>query len=171
MTRIGLCFNVFMSRKILVKSSSNQRSGPEQRRAHDAGTCSKSVGTCSLGIQHGERTRSYHFITQGEVFLQENATLADISSTGEAALVCLYTCAVGDTLQLCMYTEVAARSSECIATRTRFVQPENLPPTSSAATYHSLRVYQSTLRHSLVRSFRHFGIAENLRPGNKISVI
>ena len=34
-----LCF-VFMSRKIIVKSSSNQRSGPEQRRVHDAGTSS-----------------------------------------------------------------------------------------------------------------------------------
>ena len=39
-----------------------------------------------------------HFITQAELFLQENATLADISSAGEAALVCLYTGAVGDTL-------------------------------------------------------------------------
>ena len=40
MIRICLCFCVFMSRKILVKSSSNQRSGPEQRRVHDAGTSS-----------------------------------------------------------------------------------------------------------------------------------
>ena len=32
-----------------------------------------------------------HFITQAEIVLQENATLADISSAGEAALVCLYT--------------------------------------------------------------------------------
>ena len=39
-----------------------------------------------------------HYITQGEIFLQENATLADISSAGEAALVCLYTGAVDDTL-------------------------------------------------------------------------
>ncbi len=39
------------------------------------------------------------------------------------------------------YIEVAALSSEGIATSTRFVQPENLPPTSSAAKYHSLRVY------------------------------
>ena len=70
-----LCFCVFMSRKILVKSSSNQRSGPEQRRAHDAGNqvCAKSAGSlqqyvvCSchprlwynfLDIQHGKRTRS-----------------------------------------------------------------------------------------------------------------
>ena len=36
MTRIWLCFCVFMSRKILAKPSSNQRSRPEQRRAHDA---------------------------------------------------------------------------------------------------------------------------------------
>ena len=39
-----------------------------------------------------------HFIMQAEVFLQEKATLADISSTGEATLVCMYTGAVGDTL-------------------------------------------------------------------------
>ena len=39
-----------------------------------------------------------HFITQAEIFLQQNATLADISSVGEAALVWLYTGAVGDTL-------------------------------------------------------------------------
>ena len=63
-----------------------------------------------------------HFITQAEVFMQENATLADISSAGEAALLCLYTGAVCET-------------------STRFVQPENLPPTSSAAKSHSLRVY------------------------------
>ena len=49
MTRICLCFCVVMSRKILVKSSSNQRSGPEQRRVHDAGTSNmcKEHGTCS----------------------------------------------------------------------------------------------------------------------------
>ena len=39
-----------------------------------------------------------HVITQAEIILQENATLADISSAGEAALVCLCTGAVGDTL-------------------------------------------------------------------------
>ncbi len=33
-------FVLFMSRKILAKSSSNQGSGPEQERAHDAGTSS-----------------------------------------------------------------------------------------------------------------------------------
>ena len=78
-----------------------------------------------------------HFITQAEVFLQENATLADISRAGEAALVCLYTGAVGDTLD----TLRLLRFHQKVATNTRFVQPENLLPKSSAAKYYSLRVY------------------------------
>ena len=78
-----------------------------------------------------------HFITQAEVFLQENAKLADISGAGEAALVCLYTGAVGDTL----YTLRLLRFHQKVATSTCVVQPENLPPTSSAAKYHSFRVY------------------------------
>ena len=78
-----------------------------------------------------------HFITQAEVFLQENATLADISSAGEAALACLYTGAVGDTLDKLRLL----RFHQKVATSKRFMQPENLPPTSSAAKYHSLRVY------------------------------
>ena len=56
---------------------------------------------------------------------------------GEAALVCLYTCAVGDTLDQLRLL----RFHQLVATSTRFVQPENLPPTSSDAKYHSLRVY------------------------------
>ena len=75
-----------------------------------------------------------HFITQAEVFLQENATLADISSAGEAALVCLYTGAVGDTL----YKLILLRFHQKVATSTRFVQPENLlrhhqPPSTIAS--------------------------------------
>ena len=35
---------------------------------------------------------------RAEIFLQENTILADISSAEEAALICLYTGAVGDTL-------------------------------------------------------------------------
>ena len=111
-----------MARKILAKSSSNQRSGPEQGRAHDAGTSSmckecwdvqfaticclfmpSSAVIQLLGYSAWEKdsflsTFDNHFITQAEIFLQGNATLADISCAGEAALVCLYTCAVGDTL-------------------------------------------------------------------------
>ena len=94
-----------MSRKILAKSSSNQRSGPEQRRVHDAGTSSmckecwdvqfatlccllmpSSAVIQLLGYSSGEKDSialkhirsDNHFITQAEIFLQENATIADI---------------------------------------------------------------------------------------------
>ena len=89
-----------------MKSSSNQRSGPEQRRVHDAGTSSMctecwdvqfaticcllmpssaviqllgySAWEKGLALKHIRSDK--YFITQAEVFLQENATLADISS-------------------------------------------------------------------------------------------
>ena len=106
-----------------MKSSSHRRSGPEQRRIHDAGTssmckecwgvqfatilfahailgCDTTSRVFSMGkglaLKHIRSDR--HFITQAEVFLQENATLVDISSAGEAALECLYTGAVGEKL-------------------------------------------------------------------------
>ena len=40
-----------------------------------------------------------YLITQAESCLQENATFAGISSAGEAALVCLCTSTVSDTLE------------------------------------------------------------------------
>ena len=92
-----LCFCVFMSRKIILKSSSNQRSGPEQRRVHGAGTssmckecwdmpfatililllahailgCDTTYRVFSMGkglaLKHIRSDK--HFITQAEVFL------------------------------------------------------------------------------------------------------
>ena len=132
-----------------MKSSSNQRSGPEQRRVHDAGTSSMckecwdvqfptiimlfahAILGCDttsrvfrmrkgLALKHIRSDK--HFITQAEVFLHENATLADISSAGEAALVCPYTGAVGETL----YKLRLLRFHQKVSTSTRFVQPENL---------------------------------------------
>ena len=88
-----------------------------------------------LALQHIRSDN--HFITRAEIFLQENATLADISSAGEAALVCMYTGAVGDTLDKLRLQ----RFHHKVATSRRFVQPENIPPMSSAAKYHSLCVY------------------------------
>ena len=58
-----------------------------------------------------------HFITQAEIFLQENATLADISSAGEVPLPCLYTGAMGDTLDKLRLQ----RFHQKVATSTRFV--------------------------------------------------
>ncbi len=150
MTRICLCFYVFMSRKILAKSSSNQKSCPEQRRAHDAGTSSmcnecrdvQFATICCLLMPSSSVMQLIGYSAQerdlrAEIFLQENTTLADIASAEAAALICLYTGAVGDTL----YKLWLQRFHQKLATTTLTVQTENLPPTSSAAKYHSLRGY------------------------------
>ena len=79
-----------------------------------------------------------HFITPAEVFMQENATLADISSA-EGALACLYTSAVGDTLDTLRWLRVhqkVAPGPQCT-----FCAAGKPPPTSSAAKYHRLHVY------------------------------
>ena len=56
---------------------------------------------------------------------------------GEAAMVSLYKGTAGDTLDKLRLE----RFQQKIATSVSFVRPENLPPTSSAAKFHSLRVY------------------------------
>ena len=73
--------------------------------------CDTTSRVFSTGKGHAlKHIRSYnHFITKAVIILQENATVADISSTGEAALLCLYTSALGGTLDK---IEVAALSSE-----------------------------------------------------------
>ena len=56
---------------------------------------------------------------------------------GEAAMMCLYKGRAGDTLD-----ELSLeRFQPKVATSASFVRPENLPPTSSAAIFHSLHVY------------------------------
>ena len=78
-----------------------------------------------------------YFTKQAPIFLDENATENDIINAGEAALVSLYkgtACETLDDLRLLRFHQKVANS-------TTFVQPEHLPPTSSAAKYHSLRVF------------------------------
>ena len=81
-----------------------------------------------------------YFTKQARIFLDENATENDIINAGEAALVSLYkgtACETLDDLRL-------LRFHQKVATSTTSVQPEHLPPTSSAAKYHSLRVFLSS---------------------------
>ena len=61
--------------------------------AHAILGCDTTSRVFSTGKGHAlKHIRSdNHYITKAEIFLQESATLADISSAGEAALVCLYT--------------------------------------------------------------------------------
>ena len=105
----------------------------------------KSAGTCSLQqsfflripssaviqlFRYSEWEKN-HFITQADIFLQENARLADISSAGEAVLICLYTGAVGDTLEQLRLQRFQQNVSTSMPTR--FVHPENLPPTAESS--------------------------------------
>ena len=78
-----------------------------------------------------------YFRAQAEIFLSENATEDEIVRAGEAALVCLYKGKSEDTLNKLRIQ----RFNQKVSTSTSYVQPESLPPTSSAAKYHSLRVY------------------------------
>ena len=86
--------------------------------AHDILICDTTTRVFSIGkglaLKHIRSDN--HVITQAEIFLQGNATLADVSSAGEAALVCLYTGAMGDTLDKLRLQ----RFHQKVATSTRF---------------------------------------------------
>ena len=80
------------------------------------------------------RTDSY-FIKQASVFLDKNATEDNILKAGETALVFFYKGIAGETLDELRLK----RFHQKVASRTSFVKPEHLPPTSSAAKYHSTK--------------------------------
>ncbi|PIK46569.1 hypothetical protein BSL78_16578 [Apostichopus japonicus] len=77
------------------------------------------------------------FRAQAKVFLDGRSTLEDTAKAGESALVSLYKGSAGDTLDKLSLE----RFQQKVATSASCVRPENLPPTSSAAKFHSLRVY------------------------------
>ena len=77
-----------------------------------------------------------HFMKQAEVFTKWS-TKDEVGTAGEHAMVSLYGGEIGtslDELRLLRFREKVSSS-------TTFVQPHSLPPTTSATTQHSLRVY------------------------------
>ena len=80
---------------------------------------------------------SHHFCNQAKVFSNTSASNKEVIEAGENALVCLYNGKSGKTLDCLRHR----RYNQKIATNTSQVQPQNLPPTSAAASCHSLRVY------------------------------
>lgn len=78
------------------------------------------------------------FREQADVFNCAVATKEEVVEAGEKALLCLYNNKLTDeSLNSLRYT----RFCQKVATGKSFLQRESLPPTSSAATYHSRRVY------------------------------
>ena len=80
---------------------------------------------------------SEHFRQQALVFDNLASTVDEVKTAGENALVCLYGGKPGQTLDQLRYQ----RYLEKLACKSKSIQPQSLPPTSSAVKYHSLRVY------------------------------
>ena len=74
-------------------------------------------------------------VEPASVFLMTEQTQSEIEKQGELALEKLYGAKSG------LNFERAARFSSKVATRSTYLPPEVLPPTSDAARFHSHRVY------------------------------
>ena len=78
------------------------------------------------------------FVHQAQVFMKSNSEKAAVIEAGDHALVAIYNGLQGenlDGLRLRKFCEKATCN-------TALVEPRTLPPTSSSAKFHSLRVYQ-----------------------------
>ena len=85
------------------------------------------------------------FREQAQIFDSEFVTKQDIEVAGEKALVCLYNGKFDDSLDVLRHK----RFCEKVATKSVYVQPQSLPPTTAAAKYHSYRVYFQIMKWKL----------------------
>lgn len=76
------------------------------------------------------------FYSQAEIFMKAGATAADVTAAGEIAMCRIYGHSENDLNALRYH-----RFCEKVAKSTKHVELQSLPPTSSSAKYHSLRVY------------------------------
>ena len=81
--------------------------------------------------------RSNSLSHAAEVFLDEAATVEDVVSAGEKAIVCLYNGSSDDTLDSLRHAKFCERAAKSPTS----VKVHKLPPTSAAARYHSMRAY------------------------------
>ena len=80
---------------------------------------------------------SVHFQEQANVFDAAECSLEDVIQTGEKVLVELYGGKAEENLNKLRHRKYHDK----VCTRGRQLEPQNLPPTSAAAKYHSLRVF------------------------------
>ncbi|KXJ09307.1 hypothetical protein AC249_AIPGENE3666, partial [Exaiptasia diaphana] len=81
--------------------------------------------------------KSSTFREQALIFADKDSTKDEVIMAGEKALLCLYNSKLDKSLDSLRYVKFCQK----VAAGTAFVQPESLPPTSTAAKLHSLRVY------------------------------
>lgn len=89
------------------------------------------------GIALKKVKSSAKFRELASVFYRHDAGKEEITVAGEKALLQLYNADSSPTLDALRYT----RFCQKVSTAKSSLQPENLPPTSSAASFHSQRVY------------------------------
>ena len=73
----------------------------------------------------------------GQKFMQSSADPTEIIKAGEKAIMILYHVKGNNTLDSMRYTKFL----DLVSTKLNQVEPSSLPPTSSSAKYHSMRVY------------------------------
>jgi hypothetical protein len=78
-----------------------------------------------------------HFRELLRVFFSPASTREEVHSAGDAALALVYGARRGVTLDEYRYEKFCQR----VARASNAVSPQNLPPTSAAAKYHSMRVF------------------------------
>ena len=78
-----------------------------------------------------------HFRQQADVFSNATSTQKEVAEAGERAIVSLYGGEQDDTLDELRHVKYIQK----ISTATKSMQPNFLPPTSSAAEYHSYQTY------------------------------
>ena len=78
-----------------------------------------------------------HFVELARVFDSQLSLKEDVIAAGKEALIILYNGKVERSLDSLRYK----RYCDKVASSSCYVHPQTLPPTSSAAKYHSLRVY------------------------------
>ena len=81
-----------------------------------------------------------YFVEKAQDFMNQRSTQEDITKAGECALVCLYNGHQYESLDSLRLRKFMEKSTSSI----KVVQPGTLPPTSDAARFHCLRVYQQT---------------------------
>ena len=93
------------------------------------------------GIGKGNSIKKFqenkYFSEQVMSFNSTSASIYDITTAGENVLVSLYSGKPGETLNVLRYKKFF----EKVANRSSHVQPQSLPPTSTAAKYHSFCVH------------------------------
>ena len=81
-----------------------------------------------------------HFRKQAQVFELATPTVEELVTAGEQAIVCVRGGNIGENLDDLRYKHFI----EKVASSADYVHGKNLPPTSAAAHYHSLRIYYQT---------------------------